>query len=52
MTKDYDQYLNDLSTYGVHIKVMYVRAWWNPMRWIKGKCSERRIDPRKYYKGL
>jgi hypothetical protein len=48
--KDTARTMKDLATYGMAAKIVYTRAWWNPMRWIKGKEHQQRIDlnaPRK-----
>jgi hypothetical protein len=39
----------DLFAYGICVKVVYSRAWYNPMRWFKGKINQKRINPKDFY---
>jgi len=44
---DTQQIINDLMIYGTSVKIVFTRAWYNPMRWIKGKYHQKRLDPRR-----
>lgn len=48
--KSFDERVfDDLITYGIAAKIVVTRAWYNPMRWLAGKCYQKRIDPKDLY---
>jgi hypothetical protein len=54
MSPDAEQKLfeNDILICGTAAKIVFTRAWWNPMRWLRGKYHQKRIDlnaPRKRF---
>lgn len=42
--KELKLFENDLATYSEAAKIVFTRAWWNPMRWLRGKYHQKRID--------
>lgn len=44
--KEEQEYRNDIATYGNYFATVYPRRWYNPMRWLRGKFHQKRIDPR------
>jgi hypothetical protein len=47
-TKQYSVF-NDLVVYGMACEKIKVRSWYNPMRWVKGKYYQCRVNPRDMY---
>jgi hypothetical protein len=47
--KELRKLADDLMIYGTCVKIVGIRRWYNPMRWIKGKVFQKRIDPKDMY---